>query len=102
MLQSETFKVVQLIILNVCLTLYCVADINECDSNPCENSGACADGINSYTCACVDGYTGTHCELSNYNISAYLVPHPIYLSLCSYSITSYIVLQQVRYVNLYI
>ena len=26
------------------------------------NGGTCQDGVFQYTCACVDGYTGTHCE----------------------------------------
>ncbi|XP_065894203.1 uncharacterized protein [Dysidea avara] len=33
-----------------------------CDPNPCMNNGTCADGINSFTCNCVDGFTGTNCE----------------------------------------
>ena len=48
-------------------------DIVECSSNPCMNGATCTDAVNSYTCACVAGYTGTHCEtgecllLSNLN-----------------------------------
>ena len=48
-------------------------DIDECSSNPCMNGATCTDAVNSYTCACVAGYTGTHCEtgegllLSNLN-----------------------------------
>ena len=37
-------------------------DIDECSSNPCMNGATCTDAVNSYTCACVAGYTGTHCE----------------------------------------
>ena len=33
---------------------------------PCQNSGVCTDGDNTYTCACVTGFTGTDCETSNY------------------------------------
>ena len=43
----------------VCLS---VADINECDSSPCENGCTCADAINGYSCGSIAGYTGTHCE----------------------------------------
>lgn len=39
-------------------------DINECLSNPCQNGGTCSNHINSYTCACVLGYTGTNCQTS--------------------------------------
>ena len=39
-----------------------VLDINECHSDPCMNGGTCVDGTFQYTCTCVNGYTGTHCE----------------------------------------
>ncbi|KAK2172869.1 hypothetical protein NP493_923g00027 [Ridgeia piscesae] len=29
---------------------------------PCGNGAACANAVNSYTCPCVAGYTGTNCE----------------------------------------
>jgi hypothetical protein len=38
------------------------SDIDECASNPCLNGAACVDDVNGYTCACVAGYTGDHCE----------------------------------------
>ena len=41
---------------------YFKLDINECRSAPCMNNGTCFDGINSYTCACMPGYTGSTCE----------------------------------------
>ena len=28
----------------------------------CLNGGTCVDGINSYTCSCVAGYTGSNCQ----------------------------------------
>ena len=43
--------------------LYC-ADVNECESNPCGNSGTCTDEVNRYTCKCVAGLTGSVCETS--------------------------------------
>ena len=43
-------------------SLCCFIDINDCASDPCLNGATCVDGVNMYTCDCVDGYTGTHCE----------------------------------------
>ena len=37
-------------------------DINECDSSPCENGGTCEDQVNGYTCHCLNGYSGDHCQ----------------------------------------
>ena len=37
-------------------------DMDECSSSPCENSGTCEDGTDSYMCICGLGYTGTHCQ----------------------------------------
>jgi len=34
-----------------------------CSPNPCMNAGDCVEKGNSYTCNCVPGYTGIHCEL---------------------------------------
>ncbi len=42
----------------------CNLDVNECDSNPCENGGVCADGLNSFTCACASGFSGATCSTS--------------------------------------
>ncbi|XP_022095362.1 uncharacterized protein LOC110981781 [Acanthaster planci] len=32
--------------------------------NPCLNSGTCIDGVNTYSCSCLPGYTGTLCEIN--------------------------------------
>jgi hypothetical protein len=42
------------------------SDTNECASNPCKNGGNCTDGIDSYTCSCVKGFTGTTCDNSKH------------------------------------
>ena len=41
-------------------------DINECSPNPCLNSASCIDGVNSYTCKCLAGFVGKHCETGEY------------------------------------
>ena len=38
-----------------------IAEIDECGSAPCVNGGTCVNGINSYTCLCVAGYTDLEC-----------------------------------------
>ena len=39
-----------------------IADIDECDSSPCQNGGSCTDIVNGHTCNCVAGYDGANCE----------------------------------------
>lgn len=41
----------------------CEKDIDECESNPCQNNGTCVDIPNGYHCSCLPGYSGLHCEL---------------------------------------
>ena len=38
------------------------SDINECESSPCQNGGACTDKVNGYECTCAAGYAGADCE----------------------------------------
>ncbi|CAH1252946.1 MATN1 [Branchiostoma lanceolatum] len=37
-------------------------DIDECQSQPCQNGGQCINGDNRYDCQCAPGFTGTNCE----------------------------------------
>ena len=39
-------------------------DVNECASNPCQNSLSCTNLINDYRCTCKTGYTGKQCEIN--------------------------------------
>ena len=41
-----------------------ISDIDDCAGGPCNNGGTCADGVNSYTCICMAGYTGANCQTS--------------------------------------
>ena len=36
-------------------------EIDECESNPCQNGGTCMDLLNDYNCSCTDDYTGKDC-----------------------------------------
>ena len=40
--------------------MFCKIDHNEC---ACDNGAVCQDGINGYSCFCVPGYQGRHCDL---------------------------------------
>lgn len=37
-------------------------DIDECSTWPCENDGACLNSDGSYSCTCVEGWTGINCD----------------------------------------
>ena len=51
----------------------CHIDIDECDSKPCKNGGLCRDSIDTFTCDCLEGFTGSMCEraLNASLVSAY-------------------------------
>jgi hypothetical protein len=40
----------------------CKTFADDCVGNGCLNGAKCVDGIRSYTCACIGGYTGSSCE----------------------------------------
>ncbi|CAH1268604.1 CLEC4M [Branchiostoma lanceolatum] len=39
-------------------------DVDECQSNPCQNGGVCVDGVNSYSCNCAAGFGGVNCDIA--------------------------------------
>ena len=47
--------------------MYILSDINECQGVVCQHDGTCNDEIGYYTCSCVTGYSGNHCEISTYH-----------------------------------
>jgi len=51
-----------LIILQYVSGLQCDVNINDCESNPCQNGGNCTDHVNFYTCQCPHPYEGTNCQ----------------------------------------
>ena len=43
----------------------CETNIDDCETNPCENGGECHDGIDVYTCECTSDWMGETCEEVN-------------------------------------
>lgn len=41
-------------------------DINECKSNPCQNSGFCENTNGFYQCRCADGWMGQNCQIGRF------------------------------------
>ncbi|XP_022103223.1 protein jagged-1b-like [Acanthaster planci] len=42
--------------------IYCHENINDCESDPCQNDGVCVDGLDLFSCICPDGWEGTLCQ----------------------------------------
>ena len=40
-----------------------LTDINDCINHTCSNGGSCVDGVNNYSCNCLEGFTGHHCDI---------------------------------------
>lgn len=36
----------------------CFTNIDECESQPCQNGGRCQDLVNGFLCHCLPGYSG--------------------------------------------
>ena len=53
---------------HVSIIYFLSADIDDCSRllQPCLNGGSCTDGINTFTCDCVTGYSGDRCEIGKY------------------------------------
>ena len=58
-------------------------DINECDSDPCQNNGECKNTLGSYYCVCPRGFLGTNCGSGNSTIV-----HIKLITCCNESVSS--------------
>ena len=41
-------------------------DGDDCQFVICQNGATCIDDVHDYTCECLNGFTGSHCEFSKY------------------------------------
>ena len=46
------------------------ADIDNCINHTCSNGGSCIDGFDSYSCNCLVGFIGDHCETGRMHVVA--------------------------------
>ena len=51
-----------LFLINIIVSMF--ADIDDCTDTSCLNGGTCVDGVDTFTCTCLPGWTGTNCEFS--------------------------------------
>ena len=58
-----SYKALYISTCSIALKSY-FSDIDECEGNSCMNNATCRDGVNSYECLCIPGFTGTLCETS--------------------------------------
>lgn len=49
--------------LGLIMIVSTLAEIDECQSNPCKNGGTCSNFVDYFECTCVPGYEGTVCEI---------------------------------------
>ena len=59
---NNLLLVYQKITSSILWNVFSLLDINECESNPCENGGTCMNLEDGYSCACEPGFTGTVCQ----------------------------------------
>ncbi|CAH1774358.1 unnamed protein product, partial [Owenia fusiformis] len=41
----------------------CETEINECESDPCQNNGTCEEFVDAFECKCQPGFSGMNCEI---------------------------------------
>ena len=42
---------------------HCDENVDECETNPCENNSTCSDLVPGYNCSCAAGWSGARCQV---------------------------------------
>ena len=59
---------------------FCLLDVNECASFPCQRDGVCVDDVNSFRCDCLPGFGGERCQNGQFFASMTCI-HMMYFAL---------------------
>ncbi|KAJ8406866.1 hypothetical protein AAFF_G00291420 [Aldrovandia affinis] len=51
---------------------HCEMEVNECNSDPCQHNGTCADLVGRHSCTCPIGFLGENCEV---DVDACVLPN---------------------------
>ena len=65
MTNCELEALTELLNLKTCeehVNLMLCLDIDYCKNATCKNGASCMDGLHNYTCSCMAGFSGDHCE----------------------------------------
>ena len=60
------------------MNIYAISDINECESNPCQNGGSCLDLEGGFSCLCDAGWQGDLCNIGEYYVECIFQGRKIY------------------------
>ena len=72
-LNTPRKKITAKVLLICFVILFELKDGDDCSPNPCQNSGACIDGVQTYTCICLAGFEGDSCQLGKLLFLTHLI-----------------------------
>ena len=56
----------------MCNSVLVLIVADKCLSEPCRNGGSCIEDLGGYTCRCLPGFVGVHCQTGISYKSAYM------------------------------
>ena len=73
------------------------SDIDECESNPCENGSTCLDLANGFNCTCIAGYTGDTCTTGRPGpLCQSLICNTDEIEICIVETVNHVVVDQIK------